>query len=86
MIFPATPVAASIMMATSCWPGWRAGRSTIMSVWSREPARRVVTAILPRICARSVTALPDSHRVGISTFSNWSASRVVYGFTSDLTR
>ncbi len=77
MILPATPVAASIMMATSCWPGWRAGWLTIMSLWSREPARRVVTAILPWICARSVTALSDSHRLGILIFSNWLVFSVV---------
>lgn len=70
---PATPVAASIMMATSCWPGWRAGWSTIMSLWSREPFFSVVTAILPRMSARSVTAFAESQRSGISTFSNWPA-------------
>lgn len=77
VILPATPVAASIMMATSCWPGWRAGWRTIMSDWSREPASSVVTAILPCISRRSVTALSDSHRSGIVIFSNWPVLRVV---------
>ncbi len=77
VILPATPVAASIMMATSCCPGCRAGWSTIMSVCSREPPRSVVTAILPWICRRSVTAVSDSHRLGISIFLNWAAVRAV---------
>ena len=77
VIFPATPVAASIMMATSCSPGRSAGWSTTMSLWRREPALRVVTAILPRIAARSVTALSDSHRFGIEIFSNCPADRAV---------
>ena len=44
-----------------------------MSVWSSEPFSSRVTAILPRTWARSVTAVDDSHRSGMETFSNWSA-------------
>ena len=50
VILPATPVAASIMMAISCCPACSAGRSAIMSVCSREPLlQRWSTAILPWI-------------------------------------
>ncbi|MGX1511485.1 hypothetical protein RKD44_002773 [Streptomyces collinus] len=77
VIFPATPVAASIMMATSCCPGRRAGVSTIMSVWSSEPAFSLVTAIFPRTWDRSVTAFSESQRSGISVFSNCAAPSCV---------
>lgn len=61
------------MIAISCWPASSAGRSTIMSVWSREPFWSWVTAIFPRIWPRFVTAVLDSQRLGIETRWNWSA-------------
>ncbi len=86
VIFPATPVAASIMMAISCSPGWSCGRSTNMSVWSREPFLRVVSAILSLSAPRSVTAVPDSHRSGTLISSNWAAPSGLYGAMSALAR
>lgn len=67
---PATPVAASIMMAISCSPGCSSGLFCIMSDWSSEPLRSCVTAIFPLTSERSVTALVDSQRFGILIFSN----------------
>lgn len=86
VILPATPVAASIMMATSCCPGSSSGWATIMSLWSREPFFRVVTAILPWMSRRSVTAFSDSQRSGIEIFSNWPAPSGEYGSMSALSR
>lgn len=77
MILPATPVAASIMMAISCSPGWSSGRFCIMSDWSSEPLRNWVTAILPLTSERSVTALVESQRFGIEIFSNCPGDRAV---------
>ena len=65
LILPATPVAASIMMAISCSPDSSSGRSDIMSAWSSEPLRSLLAAILPRTSARSVTAVRGSQRSGI---------------------
>ena len=82
LIFPATPVAASIMMAISCSPAVSSGRLAIMSVWSSEPFFSGVTAIFPSIPLRSVTAVLDSHRFGIATFSTGAGQRLVGGTSS----
>ncbi len=86
VIFPATPVAASIMMAISCSPGCSCGRSTNMSAWSSEPFFSVVRAILSLSAPRSVTAVSESHRLGILTSSNCPAASGLYGAMSPLAR
>ncbi|CAM5636436.1 hypothetical protein SCYAM73S_01276 [Streptomyces cyaneofuscatus] len=83
VILPATPVAASIMMAISCSPARSSGLRTIMSDWRSEPPRSSVTAIFPSTSRRSVTAFSDSQRLGIAIFSNWPLFSAVYGATSD---
>src|SRR3954470_11851703 len=81
VILPATPVAASIMMAISCCPAFSAGRLAIISVWSSDPWLSLVAAILPRTSERSVTAVEGTQRSGIDTFSKSPASRASYAST-----